>query len=279
MINLRRIYLVASLLWALILGPAVALGVFALGAGVAWLYLFGDDPWPHAVEWVLPLIALCAGSTTALAVLWFGYSQGRRLTASGAVVGFAEWRNAIMLVIAPVVLLAFVALLVWARTSAYQEAMTIATARESQFVDLAARNQRIDSLSVVYDGEEEFIAAVSISGSREGLYRLAWRVSPSSFDIAIMADSRELELQQEQSQTEISFSIAELRTQYQAQILNGGTGVLVDELFEFDAVLEPILSTEEISDLPPGEQRRLGSEGSPLTSSASSNFPVYFLIP
>jgi hypothetical protein len=194
-------------------------------------------------------------------------------------VGFAEWRNAIMLVIAPVVLLAFVALLVWARTSAYQEAMTIATARESQFVDLAARNQRIDSLSVVYDGEEEFIAAVSISGSREGLYRLAWRVSPSSFDIAIMADSRELELQQEQSQTEISFSIAELRTQYQAQILNGGTGVLVDELFEFDAVLEPILSTEEISDLPPGEQRRLGSEGSPLTSSASSNFPVYFLIP
>ena len=41
----------------------------------------------------------------------------------------------------------------------------------------------------------------------------------------------------------------------------------------------PILSAEEILDLPPGEQRRLGAEDSPLASFASANFPVYFLIP
>ena len=279
MINLRRTYLVASLLWALVLGPAVALGVFALGAGVSWLYLFGDDPWPATVEWLLPLIALCAGSMTAIAVLWFGYAHGRRLTASGAGTAYAEWRNAILLVIAPIVLLAFVALLIWARTSAYQEAMSITVAREAKFADFTARNQKIDSLRVVYDGDENLTATVSLSGSRDGPYRLAWRVSPSSFDTAIIADSRALELQQGQSQTEIRFSIGELRIQYQAEFLNGGAGVLVDELFVFDAFLQPLLSAEEIAELPPGEQRRLGSEDSPLASFASTNFPVYFLIP
>ena len=279
MINLRRTYLIASLLWAFVLGPAVALGVVTLGAGVSWLFLFGDDPWPGAVEWLLPLIALCAGSITALAVLWFGYSHGRRLTTSGAGTAYAERRNAIMLFIVPIVLIAVVALSVWARTSAYQEAMTIATAREAQFADFAARNQRIDSLRVVYDSDEEIRAVVSLVGGREGLYRLAWRVSPSSFDTAIIADSRDLELQEEQGQAAIRFSIGELRTQYQAEILNGGAGVLVDELFEFDALLEPLLSAEEVLDLPPGEQRRLDTADSPLASFASANFPVYFLIP
>lgn len=279
MINLRRTYLIASLLWALVLGPAVALGVFALGAGVSWLYLFGDDPWPDAVAWILPLIALSAGLITALAVIWFGYSHGRRLTASGVGTSYAERRNAIMLAIAPLVLCAVVALSIWARTSAYQEAMSIATARDAQFADFASRNQRIDSLRVEYDSDEDLRAVVDFTGSREGLYRMAWRISPSSFDTAIIVDSRDLELQGEQRQAEIRFSIGELRSRYQAEILNGGAGVLVEELFEFDALLEPILSAEEILDLPPGEQRRLGMEDSPLASLASTNFPVYFLIP
>ena len=61
--------------------------------------------------------------------------------------------------------------------------------------------------------------------------------------------------------------------------MNGGAGVLIDELFEFDAMLEPILSADEILDLPPGEQRGLGTEDSALRTAAIMSFPVRFLIP
>ena len=279
MITLRRIYLITSLLWAMVLGPAIALGVFVLGAGISWLYLFGDDPWPRAVEWILPLIALIAGSITALAVVWFGCSRGRRFPTSGASTDYPERRKAILLGVVPIVLFLVIALSIWTRISAYQEAMTIATAREARFADLANGNQRIGSLSVEYDNDDDLRAVARITGSRDGRYRLAWRVSPSSFETAIITASRELVLSGGPSQAEIRFSLGELRSGYQAEILNGGTGVLVEELFEIDASLEPVLSAEEILDFPPGEQRRLGTEESSLSSSASANFPVSFSIP
>jgi hypothetical protein len=44
-------------------------------AGIAWLYLFGDDPWPAWSEIVIPLIAL-AGAV-----------------AGGWMAGVATWRS------------------------------------------------------------------------------------------------------------------------------------------------------------------------------------------
>lgn len=279
MINLRRTYLIASALWAVVVGPAVALGVFAFGAGVSWLYLFGDDPWPRAVAWVLPLISLGTGLIAAIGVIWFGWSHGRSLPVSGAGAEYSERRNAILLVIAPIVLFAVFAVSIWTQKNAYEEAMTNASRREARFAELNAGNQRIASLRVEHDNGEDLRAIIEFTGYREGLYRLAWRISPSSFDNAVISDSRELELYEASPQEEIAFSLGELRSGYQALILNGGTGVLVDEPFEFDASLEPIMSAEEIMDLPPGEQQRVGTEESPLASFATARFPVSFLIP
>jgi fatty acid desaturase len=53
-------------------------GLIAIGggaAGIAWIFLFGDDPWPKWSEIAIPLVAL-AGS---LAAAW--------------VLGFATWRS------------------------------------------------------------------------------------------------------------------------------------------------------------------------------------------
>jgi hypothetical protein len=37
-------------------------------AGIAWIFLFGDDPWPRWSEIVIPLVAL-AGAVGGAAVL------------------------------------------------------------------------------------------------------------------------------------------------------------------------------------------------------------------
>jgi hypothetical protein len=277
MIDLRRAYFIAGVLWALILGPAVALGAFAFGAGVSWLYLFGDNPWPSAVEWLMPSISLVAGSITAVLAVWFGYSHGQKLATSEA--RDSERRKAILLVVAPIVIFAAVALSIWARTRAFQEAMTVAAARETSFAEFTASNQRVISLRVEYDNDEDLRAFVELNGARVGIYHLGWWVSPSTFDRAVISGSFELELHGEASQETIRFSLSELRSGYQAEILKGGTGVFVDEPFEFDVSLEPVIAAEELVQLPPGELRRLGTEDSPLVSFASTPFPVTFLIP
>jgi len=277
MINLRRAYFIAGVLWALILGPAVALGTFAFGAGVSWLYLFGDNPWPSAVEWLLPSIALVAGSITAVMAVWLGYAHGRKFATSEA--RDSERRKAILLVVAPIVIFAAIALSIWARTSAFQEAMSVAVVRESSFAEFVASNQRIVSLRVEYDNDEDLRAFIGLNGARDGMYRLSWRVSLSTFDSAVISGGHGLELHGKASQEVIGFSLSELRSGYQAEILSGGTGVFVDEPFEFDVSLEPVIGAEELAQLPPGELRRLGTEDSPLMSFASTPFPVTFVIP
>src|SRR5882672_4161184 len=83
-LKLRRLYLIARVFWALLLGAAAALAVVGVGAGIAWLFLFGDEPWPAAVEWILPLLGLAAGLIVALAVVRLGsrYASGREAAAA-----------------------------------------------------------------------------------------------------------------------------------------------------------------------------------------------------
>ena len=209
--------------------------------------------------------------------VWLGYSHGRRFTSSDA--EHSEQRKAVLLAIAPIILLAVFALSIWARMNVYEKAMTNASERELRFAELSADNQKVASSRVAYDSDEDLRAIIEIAGRRTGSYRLQWRVSPSSFDNAVISGSRELELYEGESQVDISFTLGELRSGYQAEILNGGTGVLVDEPFQFDVSLEPVLRAEEITDLPPGEQQRLRVQDSPLVSSAAARFPVYFVIP
>jgi len=46
---------------ALIGGWMGAIAVGGGAAGIAWLFLFGDDPWPRWSEIVIPLVALFGG--------------------------------------------------------------------------------------------------------------------------------------------------------------------------------------------------------------------------
>jgi len=42
-------------------------------AGIAWIFLFGDDPWPHWSEIVIPLVAFLgavAGATILGLAAW-----------------------------------------------------------------------------------------------------------------------------------------------------------------------------------------------------------------
>lgn len=72
------------LLTLLAAGVGAYAGLIIVGggaAGVAWLYLFGDDPWP---AWSEPLILAFAGAGLLLGGLWAARAAWRATGKSGA---------------------------------------------------------------------------------------------------------------------------------------------------------------------------------------------------
>ena len=75
--------------WARILLTALAAmiggwgGMIAIGggaAGIAWIFLFGDDAWPRWSEIAIPLVALAgaiAGANILGRAVWRSTSQGQ----------------------------------------------------------------------------------------------------------------------------------------------------------------------------------------------------------
>lgn len=55
---------IAAIIAGVAFGIAAFLGLFAVCAGVAWLYLFGDDPWPEW-SWVVLVLPPLLGAGVA----------------------------------------------------------------------------------------------------------------------------------------------------------------------------------------------------------------------
>ena len=56
--NPRWLHIVTGAVWGLVIGATAAVFTVAAAAGLFWLYLFGDEPWPDSVAWVLPALGL-----------------------------------------------------------------------------------------------------------------------------------------------------------------------------------------------------------------------------
>ena len=77
---MKRRYVYAILFGVPGLVISLIIAAMALGAtaGMLWLFVFGDNPWP---AWVEPALAVALGAfflATWLAVLMAGYSVGKR---------------------------------------------------------------------------------------------------------------------------------------------------------------------------------------------------------
>lgn len=83
---------------------AVAGGGFS--AGILWLFVYGDDPWPRAAEIAVAAVAAAAWLVTMAALLRASYSFGRKREATGG----SSWSHGWMAAGISIVLLAAVLL-------------------------------------------------------------------------------------------------------------------------------------------------------------------------
>lgn len=275
--NLRQTYLVAGILWALLLGPLAALTVFGFAAGVSWLWLFGDSSWPAGTQAALPLIGLAAGVAAAMACVYLGISHGRQREAAGGGENAAERRKALLIAAAPIALAMLAGAKLWWDARSYSQAMAIAAQREVNLMSLASRVQKITSISVEPSAGGTFRARIGLNGKRDGEYRLSWDVKSTSFEQPLANGTRTVRLKTGENREEISFTLDQIADGYRSRLSSAGD-VLVDEPFHLHASVEPELSGADLERLPPGERRQLKSGESMLRSQKSVDFHLRFFI-
>ena len=58
-----------------VIGAIVAAGVVVGGAGIFWIFVFGDNPWPPAAETLLVAVGLVAWLATTVAGVRIGIAR------------------------------------------------------------------------------------------------------------------------------------------------------------------------------------------------------------
>ena len=250
--RLRTLYLLVGLVLGGLAGVAVMIQVFALAAGVSWLYLFGDDPWPARAEWILLGTSLAAGLATLGAGLAIGYTVGRRYE-SAPRPERARRRGTGLLLGGLALWLLVVVLALWQQERHSSVRATSAVA-ETAFGELLQARHVITGVSVMDAGAEELRLSVGLAGTRSGAYRLAWRLEDPLYDVTLLSGERRLALGPDAASADLDFEIAILAERYRETVLKGrGDKVLVDGAFRLRLSLEPLLDDEERQALPARE--------------------------
>ena len=250
--RLRSLYLLVGLVLGSLAGVAVAFQVFAFAAGVSWLFLFGDDPWPAGVERYLIGIPLVAGLATLAAGLGVGYAFGRRSEAGPG--PERARRRGHGLLLAGLALWLLVAVLAGWQTERQSAARATAAVQEAAFADLRQARHVVTGIGVADDGGETLHITLDLAGSRRGAYRLTWQLDETTYDRTLSSGERHLDLGPEAPPLDLAFEPARLAERYRATVLDGRPDkVLVDGPFRLRLWLEPLLTDDERRALPARE--------------------------
>lgn len=80
----RYIYSLLFAIPGLFIALIISLVVFGAGAGILWLFVFGDNPWPAAAEQTLPVIFALTFLIMWIGLMAVGYQTGKRLEKESA---------------------------------------------------------------------------------------------------------------------------------------------------------------------------------------------------
>lgn len=278
-------FLLAGVLWGLVLGLGAGYAASAAMAGFAWLYLFGDSPWP---AWANGLV-LGTGVAVALAVLLAGVGAGARLARRAQIASLhpaasapppAQRRRAWLAVLAGLAAL-LVGLAVLALAAQRDErARARAAAGAAAYETLRRDGQRIVEVA----GETASAAgrldvALVTEGRRGGRHRLTWVLLASAYDAVLVQGLRETWLAPGANTLRLELDATTVIGAYHEMALGGDPmNVEVEEMLKLELVLTPLLNDEALAALPAARRQNLEIEQSDLTDRRTVRLPLRFAI-
>ncbi len=278
--NTRALPVLTGLVWGVLLGALAAVFSVAAGAGFSWLYLFGDAPWPEAVDWLLPALGLGVFAIVLLACLALGLRAARQAAAAAPAEAARRHAVAGRLLALGTLLALLLAGAAGTRIAGQDAARETAAAQTAAFEALQTKRQRLTAVSVTraprpmgYDLE------LRTRGARGGAHRLTWALRSSGYQEALAEGTAELALEPGDSRTSLALDAWAIIERYHDLALGGrDVDVEVAEYFRLRVALTPVLSEAERKRLPPHEVQNLALGQSALTDRAAADLKMQFRI-
>ncbi len=278
--NAHRLHVLTGVVWGVLLGALAAVFAVAAGAGFSWLYLFGDEPWPEAVGWLLPALGLGVFAIVLLACLALGLQAARHAAAAAPEEAARRQAGARRLLALGTLVALLLAGAAVARIAGQDAARGTAAVQTAGFQALQSKRQRLTAVSVTraprpmsYDLE------LRTRGARGGAYRLIWALRSRGYEEALAEGAAELALGPGDNRASLPIDAWAIIERYHDLALGGrDVDVEVAEYFRLGVALTPVLSEAERKRLPPHEVQNLALGQSALTDRATADLDMQFRI-
>ncbi|MEE8499813.1 MAG: hypothetical protein V3S27_04505, partial [Kiloniellales bacterium] len=174
-VSSRAIYALSGLAWGLLLGVLAGWQVVAMAAGLSWLMLFGDAPWPEALGWLIPLFGLLAFLGVLGVCVALGLRTGRRAERAEPFEARRRRVQGIRLLALGLLLGLALAAAAGARLVAQGDERARLARQSAWFEALRAERQVLSAVTVARAARDmSYDMTVETTGVRGGPYRLAW---------------------------------------------------------------------------------------------------------
>jgi hypothetical protein len=275
-----RLQVLTGLVWGLLLGTLAAIFTVAAAAGLSWLFLFGDAPWPKAVGWGLPALGLGVFAVVLLASVALGLRAARQAAAATPEDSARLHAGARRLLAIGMLLALLLAGAAAARIAGQDDTREIAARRAAGFAALQSERQRLLAVSVSRPARPmSYDLEVRTGGARGGVYRLKWALRSSGFEEALAEGAAELTLDPGDNRSSLAIDAWEIIERYHDLALGGrDVDVEVAEHFRLEVTLTPELGGAERARLPVQEAHNLALGQSALTDRASADLDMQFRI-
>lgn len=260
------------------MGLVTALQTAGFLAGVGWLFIFGDDRWPEAANWVLLGLTSIAGLVPLVLLAWLGRRLGIAFESESRQRLRTRRRGWFVFALAVGGLALGVGM---AAAGALTERARRADreAADRQYARLVETTHRISGVELADGTPPAVDVEVTVEGVRAGEYLIDWRLREAVYDSTLATGSRTLALEEGETEVVVAIDTAGVRSAYQRSVLDGAGAAVVHEDFELRVTLRPLLTAIEASRLPDERVRNLELGESGLISARTAPFPVDFELP
>lgn len=273
----RVLYIICGVVWGLVLGPDIGLGVAKFVGGLNWTFIAGTREWPAWADGVIIASGVITGLTVFFTALIAGrnlgdhleYSHNTRLSSNAAI----PWA----VIAVGVAVGGATVLTVEERQQAVVDYVQDQKDALAQLEVFASQVQRFKVVRVEWPGNgEEGLVSLSFRGKHQGTYLLVWEVwDASGNEEPIMAGDIGAGLRPGEQNTSLPLSPRALAGAWRRRAGKVDKAT-VSEDFTFRIRLIPEPTSAEWERLPRHEPGNLADGKSILIDEATDSFPVEF---